>query len=112
MACYIGLLRFAEGKASELEGRSFHLSAIAGAMFLVLSIAGADLLVAVGLLCSHREEPKNWRWRMRKVFGSIMLLNFGLLVADSVLVLFHASVENIDLIVGAAAVLFIADVVS
>lgn len=41
-----------------------------------------------------------------------MLVNFGLLVWSSVLVLFYASVENIDLVVGAAAVLFIADVVS
>lgn len=64
MACYVGLLRFAKGKAngSELEGRSFYISAIAGAMFLVLSIAGADLLVALGLLCSHWDQLWDQEW--------------------------------------------------
>lgn len=99
-----------DGSAQSDDSVNFNFFAIAGAMFLLVSIAGADLLVPIELLCRDWERTPHW-WK-RRFFGVAMLFNFGLLVYSSMLVLFFSSDGNVELVVGAAAVLFIADIVS
>lgn len=112
--CYLGLVIVTIDEATQsapADGSApFNFLAIAGAMFLLISIAGADLLVGVKLV--FRDCGINPHWLKRKLFGSVMLVNYGLLVYASMLVLFFSSDGNVELVVGAAAVLFIADIVS
>ncbi|CAM9467011.1 unnamed protein product [Ectocarpus fasciculatus] len=53
----------------------------------------------------------NFVWRSRRrFFGACLLVTFGSLVVASTRVLFYSSFENVDLLLSAAAVLFVADV--
>lgn len=93
---------------------------VAAAMYLMMSIAAADLGAGIALLFEARTKTAKteivqlmniWRWVQRKMFGLMLLLSFVLLATASVRVLFRSSLEDVDVVVGAAAVLFIADVV-
>lgn len=111
MSLYFGLSIYASSRKHE-EGQDFAVLAIAGAMGVLLSTAGPDLQVGVGLcLEGTQNNLQNWFWP-RKVFGFIVVVNFVLVVKSSVLVLFSSSFGNMEFVVGAASVLFIADVVS
>lgn len=94
---------------------------VAVAMYLMTSIAAADLSAGIALLFEARTGMATteygrrinvWRWIRRKIFGLVLTISFVLLAAASTSALFHSSFEDVDLVVGAAAVLFIADVVS
>lgn len=80
-------------------------------MYLLLSIAAADLWAGCALLKEGRGSGGN-SFRGRKVFGLCLVGTFVTLIGASIRVLFYSSFENVELVIGAAAVLFIADVVS
>lgn len=101
----------AEGTTIVGEGPDYSILAIAGAMYLLLSIATADLWAGCALLMEGGDSGENWV-RARKAFGGCLLATFVLLIGASIRVLFYSSFEDADLVIGAAAVLFIADVVS
>ena len=116
--CYAGLCYVsgnrpstADVATSAQESPDFSILAIAGAMFLLLFIAAADLWAGVALCIEGRGSGGGWFWQ-RKAFGVLLLGTFVALVGSSVRVLFYSSFENFELVIGAAAVLFIADVVS
>ena len=130
MACYIELILVSSGKpqqdlSSTTEG-SYSIVSVAVAMYLMTSIAAVDLTAGIALLIERRtirsvrqrganesvQEMNGVRWLQRKVVGLTLISSFGLLAAASITVLFKSSFEDVDLVVGAAAVLFIADVVS
>lgn len=48
----------------------------------------------------------------RRIFGFALLATFLTLVGASIRVLFQLSFENVEVVIGAATVLFVADVVS
>ena len=90
----------------------YSILAVAGAMYLLLSIAAADLWGGSALLWEERGSRCHaWFW-WRKTFGLALLGTFFTLIGASVRVLFYSSYENVELVIGAAAVLFVADVVS
>ena len=130
MACYIRLILVSRGKPQQdisatTEGR-YSIVSVAVAMYLMASIAAVDLTAGIALLIERRtissvrqrganvsvQEMNGVRWLQRKVVGLTLISSFGLLAAASITVLFKSSFEDVDLVVGAAAVLFIADVVS
>lgn len=80
-------------------------------MFLLLSIASADLWGGLALVWEGRGSGNFILLTPRRTFGVCLLLTFGALVGASTRVLFYSSLEDVELVVGAAAVLFIADVV-
>lgn len=86
------------------ETLHYDISTIAIAMFLILSFAGPDLRAALAL------------WKAgtiyHKVLGFVILSSFGMLVLSSLRILFYLSNDSASFIVGAAAVLFISDLVS
>lgn len=94
------------------NGGSYSLASVAAAMYLMTSIAAADLSAGIALLSEARSEMATSRWVQRKMFGLVLLTSFILLAAASIKVLFYSSSEDVDLVVGAATVLFITDVVS
>ena len=81
-------------------------------MYLLLSIAAADLCGSCALIFEGWYLDNFVWFTWKRVFGAFMLGTFFLLVGASIRVLFYTSVENVELVLGAAAVLFIADVVS
>lgn len=89
----------------------YSILAIAGAMYLLLSIAAADLWAGCALFVEGRGSGGNWFWR-RKAFGVCLVGTFMALIGASIRVLFYSSYEDVEWVLGAAAVLFIADVVS
>lgn len=91
-------------------GRKYSIVAVAVAMYLMLSMAAADLWGGVALVLESHDSGGGWYWR-RKVFGVFLLSTFIMLVAASTRVLFYSSFEDFEVVIGAAAVLFIADVV-
>jgi len=127
--CYIQLIVVSSTARSDLSSTSpstirgsYSLVSVAAAMYLMTSIAAADLGAGIALLSEVSTEittsesgfqgRNRWRWVQRKMFGLTLLLSFVLLATASIRVLFYSSLEDVDLVVGAAAVLFIADVVS
>lgn len=116
--CYIGLYNVSrkrapndENDANAEESPDFSILAIAGAMFLLLSIAAADLWASFAL-CLEGRGSRGMLWFVgRKVFGGCLMCTFYWLIAASIQVLFYSSFENAEMVLGAAAVLFIADVV-
>ena len=123
--CYAGLWYVSENRprvenqlastvdveASAQDNPDFSILAIAGAMFLLLFIAAADLWAGFALWMEGRDSGGSW-FVQRKFFGVFLLGTFAALIGSSVRVLFYSSFENFELVIGAAAVLFIADVVS
>lgn len=97
--------------ATAEENPDYAILAIAGAMYLLLSIAAVDLWAGCALLKEGGCSGGTWFWE-RKAFGACLLATFIALIGASIRVLFYSSFENADLVIGAAAVLFIADVVS
>lgn len=90
----------------------YSILAVAGAMYLLLSIAAADLWSGSALALEERGSLSHgWFW-WRKLFGLALLATFFSLIGASISVLFYSSYEDVELVIGAAAVLFIADVVS
>lgn len=81
-------------------------------MYLLLSIAAADLCGGWALILEGRGSDDFVWLTPRRIFGVFLLGTFFALVGASIRVLFYSSVENVELVLGAAAVLFIADVVS
>lgn len=121
--CYAGLWHISgnqpptESQPSSIEdaasegGADYSILAIAGAMYLMISIAAADLWGGCALCWEGHDSGGEWFWE-RKVFGVGLLGTFVALIGASIRVLFYSSFENVELVIGAAAVLFIADVVS
>ena len=86
--------------------------AISVAMYLLVSIVAADLWGGLALVLEGRGSSEGFTWlTARRVYGACLLTTFGALVGASTRVLFYSSFENVDWVLGAAAVLFIADVV-
>jgi len=126
--CYIQLIMVSStgnsdetSSSSSATGGSYSLISVAAAMCLMMSIAAAHLGAGIALLFEAQtkmtaydcvQRMNIWRWVQRKMFGFMLLTSFVLLAAASIKVLFHSSSEDVDLVVGAATVLFIADVVS
>lgn len=81
-------------------------------MYLLLSIAAADLCGGWALALEGRGSGDFAWFTRRRVFGVSLIVVFVLLVGASIRVLFYSSIENVELVLGAAAVLFVADVVS
>lgn len=117
--CYIELFLVSQSQPSSESdqttssndtGRKYTIVAVAVAMYLMLSIAAADLWGGFALVMERRDSGGGWYWR-RKVFGVFLLSTFVMLVAASTRVLFYSSFEDFEVVIGAAAVLFIADVV-
>lgn len=90
----------------------YSILAISVAMYLLLSIAAADLWGGLALVLEGRGSGQFIWLSSRRMFGACLLITFGVLVGASTRVLFYSSFENVDWVLGAAAVLFIADVVS
>lgn len=136
MLCYVQLIVASAGKGATGEvlvglisgdGGSYALLAVAAAMFLLLSFAGADLYASAVLLSERRDGPgirrnrlffkgrrsrrSYWAWVQRKLFGVCLLGSFVLLVVASTSVLLYSSFDDVGVVIGAAAVLFVADVV-
>ena len=119
--CYLGLWVVSGNHppeesqdAGHFEGSNdFSILAVSGAMYLLLSIAAADLWGGSALVLEKRgsRTSRPWFW-WRKAFGLFLLGTFVTLIGASIRVLFYSSYENVELVIGAAAVLFIADVVS
>lgn len=92
--------------------RDYSILAIAGAMYLLLTIVAADLWGGCAL-CLEGLGSEDFAWcTRRRAFGACLLGTFVALIGASVRVLFYSSFENMELVIGAAAVLFIAHVVS
>lgn len=81
-------------------------------MYLLLSIAAADLWGGLALVLERRGSGDFVLLTPRRIFGACLLLTFGTLIGASTRVLFYSSSEDVHLVLEAAAVLFIADVVS
>ncbi|CAM9740104.1 unnamed protein product [Pylaiella littoralis] len=79
-------------------------------MYLLLSIAAADLWSGIALVLEGRGSGNFVWFQPRRIFGVCLLITFGALLVASMRVLFSSSFENADLVLGAAAVLFIADI--
>lgn len=97
------------------DTRDYSIVAVSGAMYLMLSIAAADLWGCVALIFEGRSgDPAvdEFVWfTKRRTFGFALLATFLTLVGASIRVLFYSAFENVELVIGAATVLFIADVV-
>ncbi|CAN0510032.1 unnamed protein product, partial [Ectocarpus sp. 12 AP-2014] len=88
----------------------YSILAIAGAMYLLLTIVAADLWGGCAL-CLEGLGSADFAWcTRRRAFGVCLLGTFVALIGASIRVLFYSSFENVELVIGAAAVLFIADV--
>lgn len=96
--------------ATDSPAAGYSIVAIAVAMYLAMSIAAADLWGGVALVVEGHDSGGIWFVR-RKVFGVFLLCTFLLLTSASTRVLFYSSFEDVEVVIGAAAVLFIADVV-
>ena len=116
--CYIGLWyvggnRYdSDGEVSSGTDPNYSIFAIAISMYLLLSIAAADLCGGWALALEGRGSDDFVWFTRRRIFGFCLFGTFFLLVGASIRVLFYSSIENVELILGAAAVLFVADVVS
>lgn len=97
------------------DTRDYSIFAVSGAMYLMLSIAAADLWGCVALIFEGRSSDplvEGFIWfTRRRLFGFALLATFLTLVGASIRVLFYSAFENVELVVGAATVLFVADVV-
>ncbi|CAM9764131.1 unnamed protein product [Ectocarpus fasciculatus] len=92
------------------DHRDYSILAIAGAMYLLLTIVAADLWGGCAL-CLEGLGSADFAWcTRRRAFGACLLGTFVALIGASIRVLFYSSFENMELVIGAAAVLFIADV--
>ena len=91
-------------EASYGDPVSYTISSIAVAIFLVVTFAGADFRGSVALLFTLD--------RYNMVLGLVILASFVLLVISSISALFFLGGHDVSFIVGAAAVLFISDLVS
>lgn len=107
----------------------YSVAAISAAMYLILFIAAADLWGAIALITERclygptqicasgsvgaESEGVGSRLAVRRwPFGVMLLVSFVMLLLSSTWVLFYTSFEDATLVIGATAVLFIADVVS
>lgn len=86
------------------EPVSYAISSIAVAVFLVVTFAGADLRGSWALM--QTLEAYN------VALGLTIFVSFVLLVMSSMSALFFLANDDVSFIVGAAAVLFISDLVS
>ena len=100
IAGYIVLL-WAVNSSEKRQGEYSVLS-ITVAMYLNISIASPDLWASFALITANRGC---------RAFGIALLTSFVMLFVSSTRLLFSTSGNNVDLIIGAAAVLFIADMV-
>ena len=85
------------------ESVSYALSSISAAVYLVLTFAAGDLKAAFALLQT--------RTLYNMILGAAILASFVLLVLASLSILFFLANDNASFVVGAAAVLFISDLV-
>ncbi|CAN0359830.1 unnamed protein product [Ectocarpus sp. 12 AP-2014] len=113
--CYAGLWYVGGNKFTESDTSSetvdYSILAIAVSMYLLLSIAVADLCGGCALVVEGRGSGDEFVWFTgRRLFGVFLVVTFLTLIGASVRVLFFSSEDNVNLVIGAAAVLFIADV--
>ena len=110
---YVGGNRYdSDGEVSSSEtDPDYSIFAIAVSMYLLVSIAAADLCGGWALVLEGRGSDDFAWFTPRRVFGVSLIVVFVLLVGASIRVLFYSSIENVELVLGAAAVLFVADVV-
>ena len=85
------------------EPVSYALYSISAAVYLVLTFAAGDLRTSLALLQT--------RTLYNMILGVAILASFVLLVLASLSILFFLANDNASFIVGAAAVLFISDLV-
>ena len=85
------------------EPVSYALSPISAAVYLVVTFAAGDLRTAIALLQTRK--------LYNMILGVAILASFVLLVLASLSILFFFADDNASFIVGAAAVLFISDLV-
>ena len=88
--------------SSEKRQGEYSVLSITVAMYLNISIASPDLWASFALITANRGC---------RAFGIALLTSFVMLFVSSTRLLFSTSGNNVDLIIGAAAVLFIADMV-
>ena len=117
--CYAGLWHVsgnpssADGDDDSTEGGpDYTIVAIAGAMYLLLTIAAVDLWGGCALCLEGVGSERFVLLTQRRAFGLCLLGTFVALIGASIRVLLNSSFKNADIVIGAAAVLFIADVVS
>lgn len=100
MAAYITLI-LVEKRAGEA---TYSIHSVALAMFLMISTSSGDIRAAYTLLV--------WGSSLaQRLFGAMLVVSVSLLVVASMKVLFMDASNNAELVIGAATVLFIADVV-
>ena len=85
------------------EPVSYALSPMSAAVYLVVTFAAGDLRTAIALLQTRK--------LYNMILGVAILASFVLLVLASLSILFFFADDNASFIVGAAAVLFISDLV-
>lgn len=90
--------------AEDAEEAKYCIHSVALAMFLMMSTLSADTRGACALLFWGRSVAQ-------RIFGASLLLGTVLLVIASMRVLFMDAKNNAELVIGAATVLFIEDVV-
>lgn len=83
--------------------------AIAVAMYLLLSIAAADLWGGLALVLEGRGSGHFIWFASRRVYGTCLLITFGALVGASTRVLLYSSFQDAGWVLGAAAIIFITD---
>ena len=88
--------------ASDNPDGEYSVLSITIAMYLNISIASPDLWASFAMIKANRGC---------RAFGFALLASFLMMFASSTKVLFYTSGGNADLIIGAAAILFIADMV-
>lgn len=98
-------------ESSSKNTRDYSILPIAVAMYLLLSIAPADLWSGLALVWEGRGSGDFVWFTSRRVFGAFLLVTFGAMITASTRVLFYSSFENVDLVLGATSVLFISDIV-
>lgn len=103
---------FAESGTSSDSDPDYSIVAVAGAMYLLLTIAAADVWGGLALCLEGRGSGRFKFFTQRRAFGVLLVGTFIALIGASIRVLFYSSFENVDLVIGAATVLFVADVVS
>ena len=90
--CYLQLILVSYGddssSSSSTEDGSYSLISVAAAMYLMTSIAAADLGAGIALISEARMDMATKRWVQRKMLG------FMLLAAASIRVLFKTSSED------------------
>ena len=91
--------------AGEPEETEYSIFAIALAMYLMVSIAAPDVRAGYVLLFWGKSVA-------HRIFGATLLCSFTLLTVASMKVMFADATDNAELVVDAAVILFVTEMVS